>query len=232
MLEFIPIQKRTISAEPLVTELQNQHLPQHLYWHIDYAPTELCPPFPWHLPPQLLDPSEPRVFSSREPATAATAVGLFPKKGQLPVGSCPVYPVPYLTIVLWSWLTGWRLPEDGGIGPSFERLPCAPVLQKAWWCSWLLHPCPLVFIASLNLPWLLSTALNKPRRLSWSTWPTLASESRYSHVSEGNFSQQYQADRVSLRGVAVVGALGHHVSKVDPLPKHVARLQGWKRADG
>lgn len=168
MLEFIPIQKRTISAEPLLTELPNQHLPQHLYWHIDYVPTELCPPFPWHLPPQLLDPSEPRVFSSREPATAATAVGLFPKKGQLPVGSCPVYSVP------WSRLTGRRLPEDGGIGPSFERLPCAPVLQKAWWCSWLLHPCPLVFIASLNLPWLLSTALtsqeDSPGPLG-SPWP-------------------------------------------------------------
>lgn len=46
-----------------------------------------------------------------------------------------------------------------------------------------------------------------------------------SHVPESNFSQQDQADGVSLRRVAVVGTLRHHVCEVDSLPKHVACLE-------
>lgn len=46
-----------------------------------------------------------------------------------------------------------------------------------------------------------------------------------SHVPEGNFSQQDQTDGVSLRRVAVVGTLRHHVCEVDSLPKHVACLE-------
>lgn len=64
-----------------------------------------------------------------------------------------------------------------------------------------------------------STPIKRHQPQSW----------RYSHVSEGNFSQQDQAYWVSLGRVAVVGTLGDHVGEIDPLTKHVARLEGWKR---
>lgn len=48
----------------------------------------------------------------------------------------------------------------------------------------------------------------------------------YSHVPEGDLSQQQEANGIRLRRVAVVCALGHHVGKVHTLAEHVTGLRG------
>lgn len=51
----------------------------------------------------------------------------------------------------------------------------------------------------------------------------------HSHVAEGDLSQQYEAYRVRLGGVTVVGTLGHHVSKVHTFAEHVTSLEEIKQ---
>lgn len=98
MFEFVPIQKRTVSDQPLGTGL-----PRY-YWSASLLSGKLNvhrtpPSLTLNLPPQLLGSSEPTVFSSIEPATATTAMGPSPEEGpvwscgQLLEGSCLVYPM-------------------------------------------------------------------------------------------------------------------------------------------
>lgn len=73
--------------------------------------------------------------------------------------------------------------------------------------------------------WRISMVVAWSRRLSRFTLSTLVMKPGYSHVSKGNFSQQQQTDRVSLRCVAVVRTFGYHVGEIYPFSKHVACLE-------
>lgn len=171
--------------------------------------TELSPPLQWNLPLQLLDSSEPRVFSNTEPATTTTAMGLSPEEG--PVWSCgQLLQVSCLSLpygLVHCHQEGDCLNEAGGIGSLKYGLPaslhCKRTPAASSWPPVFLppgfhtisqspslgplsHPLLLYLQTSLGgFPWLSPGQGDSPGHSIY-----LAMKPGYSHVSKGNFSQQ------------------------------------------